>query len=90
MQLKRLIDFTQMHFESEEQLLSQHGFPGAEQHGIAHHQLLGQLYTALEHVNHDEAVHLNSVLEFLPAWYLDHVEKLDQPYGAWLNERGVF
>lgn len=89
-QLERLIDFTQMHFQSEDQLLSQHGFPGAEEHGIAHHQLLVRLYTALEHLNNDEDVHLNSLLEFLPAWYLDHVEKLDQPYGAWLNERGVF
>lgn len=90
MQLERLIDFTQMHFQSEEQLLLQHGFPGAEDHTQAHHQLLRRLYAALEHVNHDESVHLGSVLEFLPAWYLDHVEKLDQPYGTWLNERGVY
>ena len=89
LQLERLIDFTQMHFQSEEQLLKQQGFPEVEGHCIAHQRLLGRLYTALEHVNRED-VRLNSLLEFLPAWYLEHVEKLDNPYGAWLNERGVF
>jgi hemerythrin-like metal-binding protein len=90
LQLERLIEFTQMHFQSEEQLLLQQGFPGAEEHRKAHHHLLTRLYAALETVNRDEPIRLNSVLEFLPAWYLEHVEQLDQPYGVWLNEHGVF
>ena len=90
LQLERLIEFTQMHFQSEEQLLLQQGFPGADEHRKAHHHLLRRLYSALEQVNRDEAIHLASLLEFLPSWYLDHVEQLDQPYGVWLNEHGVF
>lgn len=90
LQLERLIEFTQMHFQSEEQLLLQQGFPAAEEHRKAHQHLLKRLYTALEQVNRDETIRLNSLLDFLPAWYLEHVEQLDQPYGTWLNERGVF
>lgn len=90
LQLERLIEFTQMHFQSEEQLLLQQGFPGAEEHRKAHQHLLTRLYTALEQVNRDEPIRLSSLLEFLPAWYLEHVEQLDQPYGVWLNQRGVF
>lgn len=90
LQLERLIDFTQMHFQSEEQLLQQQGFPELEGHCAAHHNLLSRLYVALEHVNREGDVHLSSLLEFLPSWYLEHVEKLDHPYGTWLNERGVF
>jgi hemerythrin-like metal-binding protein len=90
LQLERLIDLTQMHFQSEEQLLKQQGFPEVEGHCVAHQNLLSRLYIALEHVNREVDVHLSSLLEFLPAWYLEHVEKLDHPYGAWLNERGVF
>ncbi len=90
LQLERLIEFTQRHFQSEEQLLQQQGFPGAHEHRNAHQALLARLYTALEHVNREEPVHLSSLLEFLPSWYLDHVEQLDQPYGKWLNEHGVF
>jgi hemerythrin len=90
LQLERLIDFTQMHFECEEHLLLQHHYPGVTDHRDAHHKLLARLYKALEQSNRDEAFHMTSLLEFLPSWYLDHVEQLDQPYGVWLNDRGVF
>lgn len=89
-QLERLIEFTQMHFQCEEKLLEQEGFPGLNEHRAAHQRLLAQLYRALEQTNHEEEDRFRSVLEFLPAWYQDHVQQLDQPYGAWLNERGVF
>ena len=90
LQLERLIEFSQMHFQSEEQLLQQQAFPGLSEHRVAHQHLLAKLYKALEQINHDEFVHFSSLLEFLPSWYLDHVEQLDQPFGRWLNERGVY
>ena len=90
LQLERLIEFSQMHFQSEEQLLQQQGFPSLDEHRIAHKRLLAKLYSALEQINRDEAVHFCSLLEFLPSWYQEHVEQLDQPYGTWLNERGVY
>lgn len=90
LQLERLIELTKMHFRSEEQLLQQQGFPGTEEHRKAHHNLLTRLYSAIDRVNRDEDVRLNSLLDFLPSWYIEHVEQLDQPYGAWLNDHGVF
>jgi hemerythrin len=90
LQLERLIEFTQMHFQSEEQLLVQQGFPDVEDHREAHHSLLGRLYTALEQLHREELIHFSTLLEFLPAWYHEHVEQVDQPYGHWLNERGVY
>ena len=90
LQLERLIEFTQMHFQSEEQLLDQQGFPGVSEHRIAHQHLLAKLYAALEQVNHEDFVHFSSLLEFLPSWYMQHLEQLDQPYGIWLNEHGVY
>ena len=90
LQLERLIELSQMHFQSEEQLLLQQGFPGTDDHVRAHRHLMTRLYSALEQINRDEEVPLNSLLDFLPAWYLEHVEQVDQPYGAWLNEHGVF
>jgi hemerythrin-like metal-binding protein len=90
LQLERLIDLTHMHFQSEEQLLQRENFPGFEDHRTAHMQLLGRLCSALEQVNHDKALHFPSLLAFLPAWYRDHLEQLDRPYGVWLNDRGVY
>ena len=90
LQLERLIDLSQMHFQSEEQLLRREGFPGFDEHRTAHLQLLGRLYRALEQVNHDEVIQFASLLAFLPSWYRDHLEQLDRPYGVWLNDRGVY
>ena len=89
LQLERLIAFSQMHFQCEEQLLRREDFPGLNDHRTAHLHLLAKLYSALEQVNHDEAVHFPSLLAFLPSWYLEHVAQLDQPCGTWLNEHGV-
>ncbi len=89
-QLERLIEFTQMHFQCEEQLLQHEGFPGLDEHRTAHVHLLARLYAALEQVNGDDTVHFSSLLAFLPSWYLEHVEKVDQPCGVWLNDRGVY
>jgi hemerythrin len=90
LQVERLIEFTQMHFQSEEHLLEQQRFPNLEEHRQAHHVLLGRLYTALEQLHREEPIHFSTLLEFLPAWYHRHVEDVDQPYGQWLNERGVY
>src|ERR1035437_5579197 len=38
--LDRLIEFTRMHFSSEEQLLEQHGFPALQAHRAEHQRLL--------------------------------------------------
>jgi hemerythrin len=90
LQFERLIEFTQMHFQCEEHLLQQQGFPGVVEHQTAHKHLLARLYAALEQLKDDDFVHFSSLLGFLPAWYLEHVEQLDRPYGIWLNERGVY
>ena len=88
--LERLIDFSRMHFQSEERLLMQQGFPAVSEHRTAHQHLLAKLYSALEQIHREEPLHFSSLLEFLPSWYIDHVEKLDQPCGVWLNQHGVF
>ncbi len=89
-QLERLIEFTQMHFQSEEQLLHQQGFPGLPEHRAAHQHLLAQIQSALEHAKHNADLDLQPLLHFLRNWYLEHIEGLDQQYAPWLNARGVY
>jgi hemerythrin len=87
--LNRLIEFTRMHFASEEQLLEQHGFPALSEHRGAHQKLLGQLEDAALRAQHNDEIHFKSTLLFLRDWYMIHIEGLDQQYGAWLNARGI-
>ena len=87
--LNRLIEFTRMHFSNEERLLEQTGYPGVAEHRDAHQRLLGQIEDAALRAQHNDEVHMRSLLLFLRDWFTMHVEDLDRQYGKWLNERGI-
>jgi hemerythrin len=88
--LDQLIEFTRMHFWSEEQLMEQTGFPGVAAHRTEHHRLLAQILHSAHGLQHGEAVHMSDSLCFLHDWFIDHVEGLDQQYGPWLNKHGAY
>jgi hemerythrin len=87
--LSRLIEFTRMHFASEEQLLEKHAFPGSAEHRKAHQKLLAQIEEAALRTQHNDELHMQSILLFLRDWYMSHIEDFDSQYGAWLNTRGI-
>ena len=45
---------------------------------------------AVDHAEHSEELEIHPLMSFLRAWYLEHIEGLDQQYGDWLNARGVY
>jgi hemerythrin-like metal-binding protein len=87
--LDRLIEFTRMHFSSEEQMLQRSGFPALAAHRAEHQRLLAQILQASHRAQHGEEVQVRPLLLFLRGWYVAHIEGLDREYGPWLNERGV-
>ena len=52
--LERLIEFTRMHFASEEQLLEQYEFPGLAVHCVAHQRILAQILQSAHRMQHSE------------------------------------
>jgi len=87
--LNRLIEFTRMHFWSEEQLMEQTAFPGLADHRARHHIMLQQLTEGAHRAQHEEGVPMHSMLCSLREGYLEHIEGIDRQYGPWLNQRGV-
>jgi hemerythrin len=88
--LNKLIEFTRMHFLSEEQLMEKYGFPGLVGHRAEHQRLLAKLQESVYPLQHGETTHKGDVLRFLHDWFIDHVEGLDNLYGPWMNEHGVY
>ena len=88
--LDRLIEFTRMHFWSEEQLMEQSGFPGLAEHRAEHHRMLAQMLQSAHRVQYGEGVRMRPLLCPLRDEYLDHIEELDRQYGPWLNERKIY
>jgi hemerythrin len=87
--LDRLIEFTRMHFWSEERLLEQRGFPGLASHRSEHQRMLAQILQSAHCAQHGEQMQMRPLLRFLRESYAEHNEGMDQEYGRWLNERGV-
>ena len=88
--LDQLIEFTRMHFWSEEQLMEQSGFPGLADHRAQHHSMLAKMLQAAHRIQYGEAVPLRPLLCALRSGYIEHIEGLDRQYGPWLNDHGIF
>ena len=87
--LDRLIEFTRMHFWSEEQLMEQYHFPGCAEHRAEHQRILAQILQSSHRVQHGEQMQMRPLLCFLQDSFTEHTESMDREYGPWLNERGV-
>jgi len=88
--LDRLIEFTRMHFWSEEQLMERSGFPGLAEHRAEHHRMLARMLQSAHRVQYGEGVRMRPLLCSLRDEYLHHIEELDRQYGPWLNERNFY
>jgi len=88
--LNQLIEFTRMHFLSEEQLMETYGYPGFAEHREEHQRLLLQIQDSAGKMQHSPSMHMRPLLAFLRDGYREHIEGTDKEYGPWLNARGVF
>ena len=86
---EELIEFSRLHFASEEQLMEQAGFPGLAEHRRLHHSIQAQVLAAAHRLQHGDGVEMRPLLCFLRDWFIEHIEGVDRQYGPWLNERGI-
>jgi len=87
--LDQLIEFTRMHFSSEESLMERAGFPGLAEHRAQHQCMLARMLNSAHRLQYGNGIEMSSFLSFLRDWYVDHSSGLDQQYGPWLNDRGM-
>jgi hemerythrin-like metal-binding protein len=87
--LDRLIEFTRMHFSSEEQLLERYIFPGLNEHRAEHRRILAQILQSSHRARLGERMQMRPLLCMLRESYSGHIDGMDQEYGPWLNGLGV-
>jgi hemerythrin-like metal-binding protein len=87
--LDELIEFSRMHFSSEEQLMERSGFPGLGQHAAEHQSMLTQMLEVARRIQRGERIQLRPLLCRLREGFHEHIESQDQQYGPWLNERDI-
>lgn len=87
--LRRLIEYTEMHFAREEALLSEHGFPGLKEHQAAHGELRSRVEAFQAVVRRGEPGTDEDVARFLTGWLTRHILSQDHAYAPYLLDRGV-
>ena len=87
--LRKLVTYTREHFAAEEGLLTKSQYPGLEAHKLLHRDLIKQVEDYSERFERGEITLNLHLLNFLRDWLTNHIMKVDQEYGPWLNEHGV-
>lgn len=87
--LRKIIELAAIHFEAEEGLLEEYGFPDLENHKKEHERLLREIGSyAKRFEKAGERVSKKDVL-FVNRWMEDHLLNDDMNFKDFLKERGA-
>ena len=85
-----LVEFTRMHFSTEEKLMKKHGFPELKKHHKEHKLLLRYLVDLVDGVSGGKKLRFYSDYDVSTDWALIHIIECDKKLGAFLNSKGVY
>jgi len=84
--LEQFIEFSDMHFLSEQLVMRLHNYPGYEQHLEEHTQLMKKVREIRETiVRGEQAPSLQLILE-LRDWLINHIATSDATFGEFLKK----
>lgn len=87
--LAKLIEHSKHHFDKEESLLEEHGYPSLSQHVNEHRKLIGQMERLEKSLRTETTPSLsNDTLKFLDGWLTDHIMGTDMGYKLHLTGLG--
>jgi len=84
----RLVEFTNLHFMSEEMLMQRHAYPAVNQHVKEHDSLLDQARKIQVSFDDDDRTITETELSTLRKWLIDHIRTKDQAFALYLKKRG--
>jgi hemerythrin-like metal-binding protein len=87
--LSKLIDYTRMHFGTEEKLMQSHGYADYLAHKIEHDHLTSTVLDLQGKFKANEIGLSVEVMEFLKDWLGKHILGSDKRYAPFLNSQGV-
>jgi diguanylate cyclase (GGDEF)-like protein/hemerythrin-like metal-binding protein len=83
---QELLDFTRLHFATEQRLMLQHGYTDTTAHLQEHSQLLNKLGDlATQSAQGNDLL----ILQTIKDWLIGHIQHADKPLGAFLVAQGI-
>ena len=84
---EELLEYTIIHFDTEEKLMDKYDFNLNDEHKKEHKDLTDQVLSLQKQVNSGEKKIDHEVLDFLQDWLLHHIMETDQKLGKFLEGR---
>jgi len=84
-----LVDYTQVHFTTEEAYFDTYGYPDADSHRLEHEAFVARVADFKQGFDEDRLMLSLDVMDFLGDWLVGHINRRDKAFGPFLNERGV-
>jgi hemerythrin-like metal-binding protein len=82
--IEALVAYVNVHFEHEERLMQETGYPAFETHKKAHEALARQVAGFQEDLRRaPETFDFEALMEFLSNWLSEHILKLDMEFAAY-------
>ena len=84
-----LVEYTKVHFATEEELLRSNGYPFYSGHKKIHDDMINEVeLLQLRHKSGEVALSID-VMNFLKNWLSEHIMMTDKNYGPYLNSKGI-
>ena len=87
--LKQLEDYSEYHFNHEEELMQQYNFSGYDEHKTAHEQFKEKIAHYKQNLSAQDSSELIDFATFLKNWLLQHIMGMDKKYSELFLEKGV-
>jgi len=87
--LKKMKDYTLIHFNSEEQLLKKHGYQELDSHKSEHRNFITKVDDLEKRIKEGRLVVSIELTTFIKTWLTSHIMVIDKKYTDFLHSKGV-
>lgn len=84
-----LIDYTVIHFQTEEKLFKENHYPDETAHKNAHEALTTKALALRDKFKSGDNLISIDVLNFLKDWLTNHILDMDKKYSKFFNDKGI-
>ena len=85
--LNQLVSYAEEHFQHEEKLMSDNGYPLLDKHRELHHDLVASVFAINERLAADPGRARTEILQLVKNWLVDHIIKNDIDIAEFLQRR---
>ncbi len=87
--LGSLVDYTIIHFTTEEELMRTYDYPDLTRHKAEHDKLTSQVKDFQEKFGQGKSTITYELMDFLSDWLINHILDTDKKYSSYMASRGV-